>query len=70
MGLHAGGLIIGRIFASEILGADFRDGSFLWVQLTNGRWEAIVWRSLKQNIALCSYAQMSNAQLPKQPLLN
>ena len=33
-------------------------------------WEAIVWRSLKQNVALCSYAQMPNAQLPSQPLLN
>ena len=29
MGLHSGGLIIGRIFASEIWGAYFREGLFL-----------------------------------------
>ena len=29
MGLYSGGLIIGRIFASEIWGAYFREGLFL-----------------------------------------
>ena len=29
MGLYSGGLIIGRIFASEICGAYFREGLFL-----------------------------------------
>ena len=29
MGLYSGGLIIGRIFASEIWGAYFREGFFL-----------------------------------------
>ena len=29
MGLYLGGLIIGRIFASEIWGAYFREGLFL-----------------------------------------
>ena len=29
MGLYSGGLIIGRIFASEILGGLFREGLFL-----------------------------------------
>ena len=28
MGLYSGGIIIGRIFASEIWGAYFREGSF------------------------------------------
>ena len=41
----------------------------LWA-LAIARCEAIVWWSLKQSIALCSYAQMPNDQLPKQPLLN
>ena len=30
MGLYLGGLIIGMIFASEIWGAYFREGLFLW----------------------------------------
>ena len=31
MGLYSGGLIIGRIFASEILGAYFREGLFCFL---------------------------------------
>ena len=31
MGLYSGGLIIGRIFASEILGAYFRKGLFIYL---------------------------------------
>ena len=30
MGLYSGGLIIGRIFASDIWGAYFREGLFFW----------------------------------------
>ena len=30
MGFYSGGLIIGRIFASEIWGAYFRDGLFIY----------------------------------------
>ena len=30
MGLYTGGLIMGRIFASEIWGAYFREGLFFW----------------------------------------
>ena len=38
MGLNSGGLIIGRIFASEILGAYFREGFFccFWVCVGGG----------------------------------
>ena len=31
MGLYSGGLIIGRIFASEIWGAYFREGLFIYL---------------------------------------
>ena len=31
MGLYTGGLIIGRIFASEIWGAYFREGLFIYL---------------------------------------
>ena len=31
MGLYSGGLIIGRIFASEIWGANFREGLFIYL---------------------------------------
>ena len=31
MGLYSGGLIIGRIFASEIWGAYFREGLFYFI---------------------------------------
>ena len=41
----------------------------------NAHWEAIVWRSLKRSILLCSVCPnaqcpIANDQLPKQPVLN
>ena len=46
MGLFSGGLIIGRIFASEIWGAYFQEGLFLgWLIIRILRY-LVIWRDL------------------------
>ena len=53
MGLYSGGLIIGRIFASEIWGAYFREGFFL-----GGG--SLLWEFY--GISLCSYYLINSIQ--------
>ena len=50
MGLYSGGLIIGRIFASEIWGAYFREGLFLLGGLLSEFYGIICYFSFKNSL--------------------
>ena len=68
MGLYLGGLIIGRIFASEICGAYFWEGLFLWGLLSE--FYGILYLYISVGVKLCKkHKDEQAAKLPGPPFV-